>query len=209
VPKKHLFDDLAHVYVYQCSVPDILLRKFVPRVSLLPIKGDFQQRYAETLLLHRFDSWSGFNPLMTEAFVSNPYRAGNAYIPTIDLPKRGMWSNCLWFLVDILKPTHRKYYRRPLQRQLRGLFCGGIDSWNDIWQSLGPALDDLENAENFIPKQWHEEHWPDQISGQFEHALFVEDHIFSDNTSPHESLFARWNSLEKDRQFNYFRKQQL
>lgn len=208
-PKKHLFEDLAHVYAYQCAIPDVLLNPFVPRISTMPKSCDtFNQRYAETLMLNRFDCWTGFTPLITEGFVPNPYRSENPYVPTNDFVRRGHWSNCLWFLMDILKKNDRKFYRRPLQKQLRKLFTGGIENWNDIWGCLGTALDDLECADNLLPKQWYEELWADLIPEQFENASFVEDHIYPDDPQLREdSVFDRWNRIEKTRYFSFFRRQ--
>ena len=209
VTKKHLFEDLAHVHAYQGAIPDVLLNPFVPRVSMMPISCQkFNLRYAETLMLNRFDCWTGFSPLITEGYTPNPYRSDNPYVPTCDIVRRGHWSNCLWFLMDILKKSDRKFYRRPLQKQIRHLFTGGIENWNDIWHCLGPALADLECADNLVPKQWFEDLWADMIPVQFEHACFVEDHIYPDNNALSvDSPFDKWNRLERNRNFSFFRRQ--
>ena len=137
----------------------------------------------------------------------NPYRRDTPYIPSCDLPRRGQWSNCLWFIMDILRPKTRKFYRRPLQRAIRNLFNGGIEKWNNMWAALEctvPYFDDLDNMQVC---GINEQCWPLMLQEGLAHACFVEDHIVPDN--PHISqwsVFDLWSDQETNNRFNYFRK---
>ena len=181
-PKKHLFHDLAHVHAYQCAVPPIFINQFVPRMSNIP-DMDHKLAYAESLILSRYDPWFGFQPLHTGDFIPNPYRRGNAYVPSNDLTRKGHWSNVLWFLMDIIRPLTRKFYRRSLLKQLRTCFQDGIEIWNTIWMALGPAIDTLEKKERYSTKFWFEKIWVANIIEQIGDASYVEDMLIPDGAT--------------------------
>ena len=206
-PKRHLFTDLAHVHSYQRSVPPLLLRKFVPRLSQVGVCGrDDQLQYAESLLLNHFCPWQGFQSCVTEAFGPNPYRRGTPYHPSCDVSRRGLWSNCLWFLMDTLRTSSRQFYRRPLQRTLRALFTGGIEEWNAILKAMLPAMDQFE-PKHFASKLVHEALWAQQLPLQLLSAAFAEDHLLPDQMQEGEGcLFDRWSVDQRAAHFGFFRK---
>ena len=206
-PKRHLFTDLEHVHAYQNAVPPLLLRKFVPRLAEMGVVGrEDQLRYAESLLLNSYCPWNGFHCSMTEAFDTNPYRRGAPYHPSCDVSRHGLWSNCLWFLLDNLTTSGRTFYRRPLQRAIRVLFTGGIEEWNEILLALFPAMD-LFETKNFTPKLVHEAVWAEKLPAQMLDAQFVEDVLMPDQAQEDEScLFDKWTDHERRYHFSFFRK---
>jgi len=166
-----------------------------------------RQALAERLCLNCFDSWLGWQSYQTEAFEPNPYRQDAPYVPSSDIPRRGIWSNCLWFIVDILRPKTRKFYRKPLQRTIRTLYKDPIERWNHIWKALLPTVPYFNNLNNVVVGGLSEECWPPLIREGLAHACFVEDHIFPDECymSQH-SVFALWSQVETRNNINYFRK---
>jgi len=173
--KKHLFVDIDKMLAYRCSIPDIFLAKFVPRLSKLPKQN--RKDIAPRLMTNYYDNSCGFSPHLSHAFDGNPYRTDQPYIPSCDIPPTGVWSNALWFLVDIITTeasSKFRFYRRPNIKRLRKLWCGPISNWNSILATIEPWQGVLEDVQNFKPLYLWQNHWPVSISQQIADAEYAE-----------------------------------
>ena len=172
--KKHLFVDIQQVLAYRCAIPDIFLSKFVPRLSKLP---ENDHGLGVRMMTNHYDQSYGFSPLVSEAFEGNPYRSDQPYVPSNDIPETGIWSNVLWFLVDMMtSETFAKFrfYRAPNTKRLRKLWCGPISNWNLILAAIQPWQEALEDVDNFCELELWQASWPSHVAEQIPDARFAE-----------------------------------
>lgn len=175
VLKKHIFDDIARICAYRCAIPDIFLAKFVP--SLSPFPKRLRENIGHRLMTNHYHHENGFTQHMCECFVGNPYRTDQPYWPSCDIPRLGLWSNTLWYLIDLLTAkaftTHR-FYRVPTMKRLRKLWCGPVDNWNQMFEAIIPWQGALEDLSLYRTLYLWEETWPALIAEQIGSAEFAE-----------------------------------
>jgi len=188
----HILADIEHVLAFREAIPDIFMVQWLPRFSQLGLPQQSLNIAAIRLSTRCYDKDHGFLQQTCEAFVGNPYRTDQPYHPSYDLPVVGVFSNTLWFLVDMIENRvfrQKRIYKAPTRVKIRRLWTGPISNWNKILK-LVDRFQDILVMENFKhPIYFWEAKWPELVSRQIKDARYAE------STAVFEGNCCKWRGV--------------